>query len=263
MTFRILITLLAVLVLLVTSAAIAKEQTKDAPTTLKGLQPINPELKRDNTVTTPGGGISEVDPVGVYDGEASKVAERRYDPIIIQPDNRTSYLTEGFEVSVPPSGWSAIIANGAYTWKRQTATFHSGTASADVEYDPALVPQDEWLVTSALDLSAATADVKVEFWWMMSYYWGVSPFDNYDLELWISTDGGATWPTMLWDESGEGVFVNWTWYQESISLAGYIGQSNVKLAWRYAGVDGAQAAIDDISVNDDPAPIGRCCYGAN
>lgn len=263
MTFRILFTLLAVLVLLVTSAAIAKEQSLDAPKTLKGLQPVNPELKRDNTVTTPGGGISVVDPVGIYDGEASKVAERRYDPIVVQPDNRASFLSEGFEVAVPPAGWSEIITNSAYNWKRQTLSFHTGTASADVEYDPALVPQDEWLVSPALNFTGATADLKVEFWWSMSYYWAVSPYDNYDLELWISTDGGATWASKLWDETGEGVFTNWTWYQKSISLAGYIGQTNVKLAWHYAGVDGAQALVDDISVNDNAAPIGRCCYGAN
>ncbi len=262
MTFRILITLLAALCLL-TSAAIAKEQTLDAPKTLKGKQIITPEMKRDNTVITQNGGVTVVDPVGAYDGEASKIAARRYDPIIVQPDNRASYLTEGMEVTVPPTGWSTIITNAAYTWKKQTLSFHSGTASADVEYDPALVPQDEWIVSPALDFSAATGDLKVEFWWMMSYYWGVTPFDNYDLELWISTDGGSTWSSKLWDESGEGTFTNFTWYQESISLAGYVGQSNVKLAWHYVGVDGAQAGIDDISVNDDPAPIGRCCYGSN
>ncbi len=87
-----------------------------------------------------------------------------------------------------------------------------------------------------MNFTGATADLKVEFYWMMSYYWGVSPFDNYDLELYISTDGGATFPTKLWDESGEGVFVNYTWTLKTVDLSGYAGQTSVVLAWRYVGV---------------------------
>jgi hypothetical protein len=78
----------------------------------------------------------------------------------------------------------------------------------------------------------------------MSYYWGVSPNDNYDMEVWISTDGGTTYSTKLWDESGEGTFSNYVFYEESISLSAYVGQSNIKIGFRYVGADGAQGNFD-------------------
>jgi hypothetical protein len=95
----------------------------------------------------------------------------------------------------------------------------------------------------------------------MSYYWGVSPNDNYDMEVWISTNGGTTYSTKLWDESGEGTFSNYVFYEESISLSAYVGQSNIKIGFRYVGADGAQGNFDFISVEDNPPPTGRCCYG--
>jgi GEVED domain/Dockerin type I domain len=174
---------------------------------------------------------------------------------------KSSLFSEDFEVAVPPAGWSTIITIAGYTWKLQTGDYYSGSACADVEYDPSLATQDEWLITPALDFTTATSDLKVKFWWNMSYYWGVSPYNNYDYELWISTDGGATWPTKLWDETAAGAFTSWVWYQATIPLAAYVGQSNVKLAWRYHGSDGAELLLDLVTVDDDPPPTGRCCYG--
>ena len=258
-TLRVLIALLAVMALL-TSVASAKQPTAPKTSkTVKGVTPGQPnyDLKHAENGDDPiiiGG--EEVR----FQGESAKFTEKVDAPGAQKAQPASSFLAEDFETAVPPAGWSEIIANSGFNWKQQTISFYSGAASADVEYDPALIPQDEWLVTPVLNFAAATADLKVEFYWMMSYYWGVTPFDNYDLELYISTDGGATYPTKLWDESGEGVFTNYVFLKETVDLSGYVGQANVKLAWRYVGVDGAQAAIDLVSVNDNAAPIGRCCY---
>ncbi len=256
MTFRLLGILLGVFCL-IALPALAKDATPDAPKSVKvRTQVVQDELKE---VVGPGGVSVE------YHGENAKFNEKVSDvPEFSEPETRANFLVEGFEAATfPPTSWTEIILNSSYNWKKQTVgTAHSGTGAADVEYDPSLANQDEWLVSPALNFGSATANLKVEFWWNMSYYWGVTPYDNYDYELWISTDGGGTWSTKLWDESGEGVFSNFTWYKETISLAGYVGQTNVKLAWRYVGADGAQAALDDIIVTDDADPIGRCCYGA-
>ncbi len=153
--------------------------------------------------------------------------------------------TEDFTAGiVPPDCWSEIISNPDYNWKPSTTSL----GTADVEYDPDLVAQDEWLVTPVLDFTAL-AHPRLSFSWMMSYYWAVDPNDNYDLNCKISTDGGATWPTTLWSEAGEGVFTNFTMYTETIDLLAYAGLSNVKIAWQYVGVDGAQANLDNIVID--------------
>ncbi|MDD4052511.1 MAG: choice-of-anchor J domain-containing protein, partial [candidate division Zixibacteria bacterium] len=171
-------------------------------------------------------------------------------------------MAEDFEVSVPPATWSAIATHtDTMTWYQNNYDPYSGTYYADCKYDEALVPQDEWLITPLMDFDGASTDLKVEFYFFMSYAWSVDPDPNYDLELWISTDAGATWPTKLWDQHAQGVFSDWTYYKVTIDLSAYVGEKDVKLAWRYVGTDGAEAAIDLVSVNDDPPPVGRCCYG--
>jgi len=175
---------------------------------------------------------------------------------------KSTVMSEGFEGGVvPPTGWTAVV-NNAYTWAIYT-TAYEGSYSASCEYDPDYTgTQDEWLVSPAMNFSTySAADLKLDFAWQMSYYWAVDPYNNYDLEVWISTDGGSNFTTMLWSETGEGVFTNWTWYTESISLTSYATETNVAIGFRYYGYDGAQAIIDAISVNDDEAPVGRCCYG--
>ena len=174
----------------------------------------------------------------------------------------TEILWEGFEGGVvPPAGWTAIV-NNPYTWEIDSYNPYEGTYNASCFYDQDYTgTQDEWLVSPVLDLSQRT-DWVLEFVWMGSYYWGVDPYDNYDLEVWISTDGGENWTTMLWTEPGtEDPWTNWTWYEATVDLSGYSAESNVKLGFRYHGYDGAQWSIDAISVNDIPLPVGRCCYG--
>jgi hypothetical protein len=175
---------------------------------------------------------------------------------------KSSILAEGFEGGViPPTGWSVIV-NNPYTWYASTSAYE-GTYSAQCDYDDTYSgTQDEWMVSPVMDFTMYSgSDLRLEFAWMASYYWSVDPYNNYNLEVWISTDGGTNFSTMLWSEDGEGVFTNWTWYTENISLTAYAAETNVALGFRYYGYDGAQGNFDAISVNDDPPPTGRCCYG--
>lgn len=195
------------------------------------------------------------------DWDKSKVAPVR--PYDFHPTaSPSALLTEDFEGgAVPPAGWTADTTNyggPTYTWHLGTSSYE-GSYAAQVLYDPALSPQDEYLISPAMDLSTKGSSWHVYFYWMMSYYWGVSPYDNYELELWISTDGGSSWAAKLWCEDDVGVFTNFTWYLADVDLNAYLSETDVKLGWRYYGADGAQAVIDYISV--DTPPIGRCCYG--
>jgi hypothetical protein len=149
---------------------------------------------------------------------------------------------------VPPTCWSEVITNATYNWAISATTDY-----AQVEYDPAPAAQDEWLVTPTLDFSALSHP-RLSFSWLMSYYWGVDPYNNYDLNCKISIDNGVNW-TLIWSEAGEGVFTNFTWTPEVIDLLAYSGKSSVLIAWQYSGNDGAQAGIDDILIDEWPACV--------
>jgi hypothetical protein len=172
--------------------------------------------------------------------------------VIFSP-SRTDLISEGFEgASFPPAGWTQVIQNAGFTWKSQTLSPYSGLKSCDIEYDPALVPQNEWLITPSFSLAGAST-ATASFYFNTSYYWHVTN-NNADMWLKVSTDNGATW-TSIWREEDYGLFTNWVWYQASVSLTPYVGNANVKLAFNYIGSDGAQFNIDQIVVNV-PCEVG-------
>lgn len=173
-----------------------------------------------------------------------------------------TFLAEDFEGGgFPPAGWTLDQQNLTETWALESFDPFNGFYYTSCKYDSNLVPQDEWLYTSVIDASAATTDLRISFAVLLSYYWSVSPNDNYDIEVWVSTDGGSTFTTKIWDETALGLFDNFVWYEQVVSLSAFAGESNLVIGFRYVGVDGAEAAFDFISVLDDPAPTGRCCYG--
>ena len=161
------------------------------------------------------------------------------------------YLSEDFESgTMPPSGWTLNTTNASETWTIYNSG-HSGDYSASCLYDANLQQQDEVLLSPVIDLSSATDPVLL-FYFSMSYYWGVDPNNNYDLKVQATTDGGNTY-TDLWVEDNFGTFNNYVWTPVSIDLTNYVGVNNLQLAFRYVGVDGAQAIIDDIIVSERPA----------
>lgn len=197
---------------------------------------------------------------------ALESAKSASSPVRSDLSQRTHYsldevlVEEDFESGlIPPTDWSVIINNTGsptYTWHAAAADPFEGMYNAQVLYAEDISMQDEWLVSPAFDLAAASGEVIVHFAWNSSYYWGVSPNNNYDLELRISTDGGTTWdPTVLWVEDDEGTFSDYIWYEKDVSLADYSTQTNVKIAFRYHGQDGAQAGVDMVVIGT-AAPSG-------
>jgi len=160
------------------------------------------------------------------------------------------YLTEGFEGGTfPPTGWTLNQTNTNKTWVSYTGDVQEGTTAASCEYDDSLGAQDELLLSPVIDLTSASGPINLSFWFYMSYYWSVDPYDNYDLKVQATTDGGATF-TDLWSEADYGTFTNWTWYNAMVDLSAYAGTNNLQIGFRYVGTDGAQAIIDNISIVD-------------
>nr|NIS53520.1 hypothetical protein [Phycisphaerae bacterium]NIW50126.1 hypothetical protein [Gammaproteobacteria bacterium]NIX01060.1 hypothetical protein [Phycisphaerae bacterium] len=167
---------------------------------------------------------------------------------------------EDFEVSVPPAGWDADTLNSS-TWKIDSYDPYSGTWSVACfrAADPGPYTQDEWLITPSIDLTAKSSyNWYLEFYWYGSYYYMVTTGDQ-DFEVWISTDGGTTFPTKLWDETTDGSFTTWAWNKANIDLSAYLTETNVVFGFRTVGTDPAEVGFDYLSVRA-PA-VGRCCYG--
>ncbi len=163
---------------------------------------------------------------------------------------------EGFESnSVPPAGWIRLSQNAAYTWKvSATATPHGGAYAADVEYDPALVAQDEWLMSPK-----GRYHGMLDFWSSGSIYWCRDNYDNCDLEVWLVQGPGVADGDDLLLGEAEGLWPgNWMWTVNSYSLDSATPNGLFRLAFRYTGLDGAQVLLDDISYD---APCG--VFGAD
>lgn len=159
---------------------------------------------------------------------------------------------ESFEgVEFPPLDWSQIINNVAYTWEKDSSSPLDGQYFVHVLYDevdPTNL-QDEWLITKSIDLSGYQTAV-LNFYFQMSKYWGIQPYDNYDLFV-IAAADGVNFTDTLWSEmsTDTSTWTSWEWVNTQIDLTDYIGSSDLKLAFVYYGRDGAEGSIDAISIS--------------
>jgi len=168
--------------------------------------------------------------------------------------NRTTFLTEGFDGTVPPTDWSGSYT-GSYGWQAYAyADADSGGSNSDggqcAYHNDDSGSQDSWLITPALDLSGATSS-RLSYYNRVDYsFWA----DSHNVK--ISTDGGTTWTTLESDilETDES---DYTWYARTIDLSAYDGQASVKIAFHYTGNFASEWHIDDVVVDEVPpsAPI--------
>jgi PKD repeat protein len=166
-------------------------------------------------------------------------------------------FNEGFEGgTMPPTGWTRVVSNTGYTWKIMTVgTPHSGTYAADVEYDPLLARQDEWLLSPETTLVTGT----LSFWSLGSLYWCRDTYNNCDLDVWLvvgSLGGGddiyvgradTVWPD------------NFVWAQSVFTLTSLLPVSPVRIGFRYTGLDGAQVGLDDILLDGGTGTLPTAC----
>lgn len=183
----------------------------------------------------------------------SKSNDNLKNTISVDKNNNINYgpkaivLSTDFEDGIfPPTGWT-LQSTSTVTWGLESSVPITGSYSTTCEYDPALVAQNEKLISPVIDLTSAAF---LSFNWNGSYYWSVSPYDNCDLDVYVSTDGGTTWgATAVWSEPTT-VWTNWTTYLAEVDLAAFAGQANCKIAIVYSGTDGAAFSVDDILITN-------------
>lgn len=156
-------------------------------------------------------------------------------------------LNENFENNTfPPVNWVLSQTNVNETWNVDAKNAKSGVKSATVFYDKSLAAQNEKLISPSIDLKTVKEPV-LEFWFSMSYFWSVSPNNNYDFK--VSVNDG-TKSTVVWTEKNEGNFDDYSWRKATVDLEAFAGKSNLKIEFSYIGTDGATLNIDDISVKE-------------
>ena len=165
--------------------------------------------------------------------------------VLLHSSTFGQFLNENFEGNTfPPANWQLTQVNSNETWSVDSKSANTGIKSATVVYDKSLNAQNELLISPSFDLTTAISPV-FEFWVSMSYYWSVSPNDNYDF---IVSLNDGTESVDLWTENNEGTFEDYNWRKVTIDLTDYVGKSNLKLEFKYVGTDGATLNLDDVSV---------------
>ena len=162
-------------------------------------------------------------------------------------------LTEGFEDGALPSGWQNIDYDGdTYMWNFIDSTGHpphSGTYSAMSESyanppGPGALTPDNWLITTAIDLTSYTS-AELSYWVAaQDPDWAVE-----HLEVWVSTTGTIV-PSDFVDQVDDYTCPAGSsdWFERIVDLSAYGGET-IYLAFRHCDVtDMFQIKIDDVQV---------------
>jgi hypothetical protein len=144
---------------------------------------------------------------------------------------------EGFDGTFPPSGWHVQRSNLLETWK-QAGNGHTGSCAL-VDYDSTPGAQDEYLVLPLVDYHGPLV-----VWTRGNATWCRDTYDNCDLELWWFRLGTDSVLLHTFDSAWAGIE---DWVQVTLDLAALpLPPGLGHLAFRYHGLDGDQASLDDV-----------------
>lgn len=161
-------------------------------------------------------------------------------------------LGESFDgATFPPAGWMVTSAGqpAPHFWARQTdgAYVHAGTGAAVVGGKSAGAI-DEWLISPMTFLDPS--DRGLQFYWLGNRTWAAQA----NATCLIRPQGSGTWTT-LWSLLDEGPGQEFQYRQRVVDVSTWLGDS-VQFAFRVAGTNGADFAVDDVVTGDfDPFPV--------
>ena len=190
--------------------------------------------------------------------------------------NAQNYLTESFDVSVPPSGWSNTYISGTSdiggpdTWYQQVSggaahppgvSTHTGSGMASYNSWDMSKGAEALLVTPAMNFSTySSGDNYVTFWFYRSN--DVADFWNGDeddqLNVWVNTTPDLSGATQLgsWVNgiNGSPTVTSEGWYQYMLKIpASYSASSTVYIIFDAVSDFRVDMFFDDVSV-DHVAP---------
>lgn len=173
-------------------------------------------------------------------------------------------LTEGFEGTFPPTGWSVVNPDNQTAWALQTTAGGYGASSNSAFLDnytqQNIRGQYDYLYTPVLDFTQGiTADSKLKF----DYAYAQKRTTSRDsLFVQYSSDCGATWTT-VWQNGGAAMATTATLYgtsvytpaaadwktDSSISLANMAGMAGVQFAFVNLSYHGNATYLDNINID--------------
>jgi hypothetical protein len=172
---------------------------------------------------------------------------------VYTPDTEAILFSESFEISVPPPTWSLVNTHtGTETWYQSTFNPYDGVASANCEWDPDLIPQDEWLVSPAYDLAAGTGSISL--WSLGSLYWCRDNFDNCDLNIYLVVGAPGGGDDVMVGMADPSWIASYEWAQTSFDISGSL-PINASVGLNYNGTDGATIAADLVVLDGTLIPV--------
>lgn len=198
-------------------------------------------------------------------------------PTTPQFTNKNVLLSENFEATTfPPADWQ-VLSGASSTTTAPTQEWHrraiggypqniepfNGTnpgGCAAVLYVNSIDQHDEYFISP--DITLPTGNYQIAFDFATSAYWHITNFDNADIMLKISTDGGTTWSAPVWQEDdiallqasySDGWYDGgaYNWFRAFVNVSTYAGQT-IKFAYHYVGLDGAPFYVDNVVVEEIP-----------
>lgn len=162
-------------------------------------------------------------------------------------------LSEDFEGGALPAGWNIVTSatDGGYNFGISTAlesqyfpmAAHSIFAATNDDNCDCDKSNDQ-LISSAFDLSGLTsATLSFDYYFFQGSFNGITE----DASVLVSTDGGTTWATAVTLPANTNLGL---WETYIVDLAPYVGNANVKVAFKYN--DGGDwlygLCIDNVSI---------------
>ena len=180
--------------------------------------------------------------VGTAAAPKAKTAPAGASAPVYIPDAEAILLTESFETAVPPAGWTVTGTHtGTETWHQDSFDPYDGAYYANCNWDPSLIPQDEWLVSPPFDLAAGAGSISL--WTLGSVYWCRDTFDNCDLNVYLVVGAPGGGDDILVGNADGAWPDSWIWGQAIFDISGSL-PVNASVGLHYSGTDGAQISAD-------------------
>ncbi len=201
--------------------------------------------------TVPSGNGTIVAIVGQYNTDMQLYLRRTSDVNLPNSSCQPSiYVQKNFEdQNVTSGGWTVQMVTGGINWTSNTLGAQFGTAYGQISNwnGSTNTACESWLISPAMDLSAATSPVFT--------FWNAYNYAGDPLSVWVSTnyDGVSSPSTATWTQLTATLSTgSWSWVNSgNIDLSPYLS-ANTYVAFKYigSGSNGSTWEIDEIIVQD-------------